>query len=130
MISNPKKFKKILSLMYKPKYSKTNLRNSKHIHPNPKYSDQRERTSPLNLTSAAWGSRRPASRVAWGSHRPGARASLGLRSRSSLSFYFWSCRAHLSLQSRSSLSFCFWFSFFSFFLFFSLGFSLMFWCFL
>ena len=77
-----------------------------------RYSDQirgrerahRERTSPLNLTSAAWGSRQPASRAARGSHWPASRAARvshptrGSREPGSL-VSFWSCRARLGLQS-------------------------------
>ena len=74
--------KKIWSLMYRPKYPKTNSRNLKNINPNPKDSDQRERKTQAVATQADPSRDDPGERApGLGRARPGASAALGDQAR-------------------------------------------------
>ena len=96
--------------MYKPKYTKTNLRNPKHNNPNPRDSDQRERKSSPYQHSLG---------LAW----PGSRTVVVY-----LGHAWWS-EVDLKPPTPTSIFSLFLFLVFFFFFFFSLDSSLMFWWF-
>ena len=118
--------------MYRWKYPKTNLRNPKHINPNPKDSDQRERKRSEGEKDLDQKERKTQAARALGhaSPRIGSHAAWGSRAA-------WVClgrtrwsEADLKPPTPISIFSLFLFLVFFFFFLFSLGSSLMFWWFL